>query len=198
MPRCPCPDSTRGAETPRRASSAHDAPSRGAGCVSSGRPLPRLAGIGHSPSEIQPLLPSLPVLPGTAAAARGWLAWSQHDLAKRYWPKWATRDFERGHWSQIDREPRAPPKFQGSPWSLSLPLLGPCLQRASIIETTTYSRFPETNILLPHPDGPANGFANRLSATVTQCQTETKTFGERPRGALRRPRTQRTRTPGPS
>jgi hypothetical protein len=124
MPRCPCPDSTRGAETPRRASSAHDAPSRGAGCVSSERPLPRLAGIGHSPSEIQPLLPSLPVLPGTAAAARGWLAWSQHDLAKRYWPKWATRDFERGHWSQIDREPRAPPKFQGSPWSLSLPLWG--------------------------------------------------------------------------
>jgi hypothetical protein len=29
------------------------------------------------------------------------------------WPKWATRDFERGHWSQIDREPRAPPKIPG-------------------------------------------------------------------------------------
>jgi hypothetical protein len=32
-----------------------------------------------------------------------------------YWPKWATRDFERGHWSQIDREPRAPPKIPGLP-----------------------------------------------------------------------------------
>jgi predicted DCC family thiol-disulfide oxidoreductase YuxK len=52
------------------------------------------------------------------------------------------------------RAPGSSPKFQGSLRSLSLPLLGPCLQRASIIEIT-YSRFPETNILLPHPDGPA-------------------------------------------
>ena len=27
----------------------------------------------------------------------------------------ATRNFERGHWSQIDREPRAPPKIPGLP-----------------------------------------------------------------------------------